>query len=316
MRALVLGSTGPCVKDHPAPLPVPGEALVRPLLGGVCATDLELIKGYMGFQGVLGHELVGVVEQAEDPAWLGRRVVGEINCACGHCASCRSGRPTHCPQRTVLGILGRDGAFAQRLRLPLANLHAVPDGVSDEAAVFAEPLAAACRVLEQVPLGPGQRAVVLGCGRLGQLVARVLALQGAQVQGVDLHAQRLALLPPGVERVPAALAVDLAGADLVVECTGSTDGLALATELVRPLGTIVLKTTVAEPGQPPVVPWVIHEISVIGSRCGPLAPALRLLASGQVDPTPLISARLPLERGVEALELAARPEQLKVLLEL
>ena len=316
MRALVLTTTGPVVQDHPDPVPVPGQALLRPLLAGVCATDLELCRGYMGFTGVLGHEFVAVVEQADDPALVGQRVVGEINCPCGTCSTCQAGRPTHCPTRTVLGIDGRDGCFSERFLLHTANLHPVPPGVPDDAAVFAEPLAAACRILEQLHLHPTDRVVVLGAGRLGQLVARVLALAGARVQAVDLAPQRLALLPAGVEAVPAPDAPALAGADVVVECTGHRDGLALASALVRPCGTLVLKTTVADPAAPPVVPWVINEITVLGSRCGPFAPALRLLAAGSVDPRPLISAALPLERGTDALALAGQPDQLKILLEL
>jgi alcohol dehydrogenase len=314
MRALVSSTTGPRVQDHPEPRVVPGEALLRPLLAGICATDLELCRGYMGFTGVLGHEFVAVVEQAEDPAWVGRRVVGEINCPCGACPICLSGEPTHCPQRTVLGIDGRDGCFSERFALPLANLHPVPEGVPDERAVFVEPLAAACRITEQLQLRPTDRVVVLGAGRLGQLVARVLALSGARLQVTDPDAARLRLLPAGVEGLPAGEAPTLAGADLVVECTGHRDGLALASELVRPRGTIVLKTTVADPAAPPVVPWVIHEVTVMGSRCGPFAPALRLLEAGLVDPTPLISATLPLGRGVEGLEMARQPGVLKVLL--
>jgi alcohol dehydrogenase len=315
MRALVLTTTGPGVTDHPRPPPVPGEALLRPLLAGICATDLELCRGYMGFTGVLGHEFVAVVEEASDPGLVGRRVVGEINCPCGACATCLAGRPTHCPQRTVLGIQGRDGAFAEWVRLPEAKLHLVPDGVTDEQAVFVEPLAAAARILEQVQLRPTDRVVVLGAGRLGQLVARVLALTGARVQALDRQPARLALLPHGIERVVATDAASLAGADLVVECSGHRDGLALASSLVRPRGTLVLKTTVADPAAPPVVPWVIDEITVVGSRCGPFGPALRLLAAGLVDPRPLISASMSLDDGVAALELAARPDTLKVLLQ-
>jgi alcohol dehydrogenase len=314
MRALVLTTTGPRVQDHPEPTPVPGEALLRPLLAGICATDLELCRGYMGFTGVLGHEFVAVVEQADDPTWIGRRVVGEINCPCGACPACRAGRPTHCPTRTVLGIDGRDGCLAARFALPLANLHLVPEPVPDEQAVFAEPLAAACRITEQLHLHPVDRVVVLGAGRLGQLVARVLALTGARLQVVEPDPARRALLPAGVEGVPLDQAPDLAGADVVVECTGHRDGLALASALVRPQGTIVLKTTVADPAAPPVVPWVIHEVTVLGSRCGPFAPALRLLEAGLVDPAPLISEVLPLDRGVEGLERAREAGVLKVLI--
>ncbi|MCK6506729.1 alcohol dehydrogenase catalytic domain-containing protein [Myxococcota bacterium] len=314
MRGLVLDEAGPRVRtDLPEPR-VEGEARIRLHLGGVCATDLELIRGYMGFRGVLGHEWVGTVEEAPDDAWVGRRVVGEINAACGRCPTCRAGRPTHCPHRTVLGIQGRDGAFAERLCLPVENLHEVPDGVPDEAAVFVEPLAAACRILEQVHVRPGDRVVVLGLGRLGQLCARVLALTGARVHGVARSSARRALLPPSVEAVPAEQAADLPPADVVVDCTGSPDGLRLATARVRPGGTLVLKTTVhlPEPLQP--TPWVIDEITVVGSRCGPFAPALRLLAGGLVDPRPLVTARYPLSQGLQALSAAAAPGALKVLL--
>lgn len=312
MRALVLGEAGPAVATVPTPS-VPGEARVRVTLAGVCATDLELARGYMGFRGVLGHEWVGVVEAAPDPAWVGRRVVGEINVACGSCPTCRAGRPTHCPHRTVLGILGRDGAFAESLSLPVANLHPVPEGVPDEAAVFVEPLAAACEILEQLHVRPSDRVLVLGTGRLGQLCARVLALTGAEVAAVGRNPATRALLPPEV----AALAPDAArsGWDVVVDCTGSADGLALAGRLVRPRGTVVLKTTVHDLGQPNPNGWVIDELTVVGSRCGPFAPALRLLASGRVDPRPLLTARYPLERGTEALAHAARPGAVKVLID-
>lgn len=313
MRALVLTPRGPEVQER-APAPRPGEARLRLSLGGVCATDLELVKGYMGFQGVLGHEFVAVVEAAPDPALVGRRVVGEINCPCGACPTCRAGRSNHCPSRTVLGIAGRDGAFAERISLPVANLHPVPEGVPDEAAVFVEPLAAALRVLEQVHVRPTDRVAVLGLGRLGQLVARVLALTGARVAGVARSREKRALLPPGIEALDPESARGLPPADLVVDCTGSPAGLELARALLRPMGTLVLKSTVHDLGQADPTGWVVDEIRVVGSRCGPFAPALRLLAAGLVDPTPLITARLPLERGVEALALAAAPGSVKVLL--
>jgi alcohol dehydrogenase len=313
MRALHLGPTGPALVDLPFSVR-PGEARVRVQLAGVCATDLELVKGYMGFAGTLGHEWVGVVEDAPDAAWVGKRVVGDINCPCGTCPTCLAGRPPHCPTRSVLGILGRDGAFAEQLSLPTANLHVVPDAVPDDAAVFVEPLAAACQILEQVHVRPSQRVVVLGTGRLGQLCARVLALSGAELAAVGRNPVTLALLPASVRAVPLAAAPSLAGADLVVDCTGNPDGLALATSLVRPGGTLVLKTTVHDVGRIEPNRWVIDEITVVGSRCGPFAPALRLLAAGLVDPRPLITARLPLEQGVAALAMAAQPGVIKVLL--
>lgn len=314
MRALHLGPSGPILTEK-ATITRPGEARVRVRLAGVCATDLELVKGYMGFEGTLGHEWVGEVEAAPDASLVGKRVVGDINCPCGACPTCLAGRPTHCPSRTVLGIVGRDGAFAESLSLPVANLHLVPDGVSDEAAVFVEPLAAACEILEGVEVRPSMRVVVLGAGRLGQLCARVLALTGAEVAAVGRRPSSLALLPRGIAAVPLEEAGALAGADLVVDCTGSPDGIGLATALLRPRGTLVLKTTVHDVGRIEPNRWVIDELRVVGSRCGPFAPALRLLAAGWIDPTPLISARLPLTAGLEALRRAAEPGAVKVLLE-
>lgn len=314
MRGLVLGPDGPRFR---ADLALPGrvgEARVRVRLAGVCATDVELCRGYMGFSGVLGHEFVGEVEEAPDPGLVGRRVVGEINASCGDCPTCRAGRATHCPNRTVLGIQGRDGAFAERLSLPMANLFPVPDEVSDEAAVFVEPLAAALRVLDQVHVRPGDRVAVLGLGRLGLLCARVLALTGAEVTGIARSARSLARLGPGLTALPADQAHEVERFDLVVEATGAAEGLRRATELVRPGGTVVLKTTVHLPGPAPANAWVIDEIRVLGSRCGPFAPALRLLQRGRVDPRDLIEASMPLEQGAEAIALAASPGVGKVLL--
>jgi len=313
MRALALTPDGPVVRDQPLATRT-GEATIRTVVAGVCATDLELVRGYMGFDGVLGHEWVGVVEDAPDPAWIGRRVVGDINAACGACATCAAGRPTHCPQRTVLGIQDRDGAFAERLSLPLRNLHAVPEGVPDEAAVFVEPLAAACEILQQIHVRPTDRVVVLGVGRLGQLCARVLALTGARVDAISRNPGRLELLPPGIGRGTLGEADALAGADLVVDCTGNPEGLALATKLVRPRGTLVLKTTTHDLGTLSPIPWILDEITLVGSRCGPFAPALRMLASGTVDPTDLISAEYTLDDGLAALDRAARRDTVKVLL--
>ena len=312
MRALVLTEDGPTVTDDWPEPAAAGEARIRLRLGGVCATDLELVKGYMGFTGVLGHEWVGVVEDAPDASLIGTRVVGDINCACRRCAVCRAGRPTHCPERTVLGIAGRDGAFSERFCLPVENLHPVPDRVPDEAAVFVEPLAAALRITDQIHVRPTERVLVLGLGRLGQLCARVLALTGAEVVGVNRSAEKRALLPPGIGRCHPDEAPP--GADVVVDCTGSPAGLQLATRLVRPSGTIVLKTTVHEPLPQPPTPWVIDEVRIVGSRCGPFAPALRLLESGAVDPRPLISAERSLGDGLAALVAAGRPGALKVLL--
>ncbi len=312
MRALVNAADGPAVLERPLEVR-PGEATLRLVSGGVCATDLEIVRGYMGFDGVMGHEWVGVVEAAPDPAWVGRRVVGDINCPCRACATCAAGRPTHCPNRTVLGIAGRDGAFSERFSLPQSNLHAVPEAVSDDAAVFVEPLAAACEILEQVHVRPSDRMLVIGVGRLGQLCARVLALTGAQVDALSRNPDRLTLLPGGIGRYTDPGAVG--GYDVVVDCTGSRVGLELATAKVRPRGTIVLKTTVHTPAPQVATPWVLAEVRLVGSRCGPFEPALRLLESGAVDPTPLITARFGLEEGVQALEAAASRDHVKVLIE-
>ncbi|MEC7947597.1 MAG: alcohol dehydrogenase catalytic domain-containing protein [Myxococcota bacterium] len=315
MRALCLGPDGPFIDTAFRPVSRAGEARLSLRLGGVCATDLELVRGYMGFQGVLGHEFVAEVLDCPDPDLVGRRVVGRINVPCGTCPTCVSGRPTHCPSRTVLGIVGRDGAFSEEFWLPVDNLHTVPASVPDEAAVFVEPLAAACRIVEQVHVKPSDRVVVLGLGRLGQLCARVLALTGADVSGTARSPEKLALLPPGITPVHAAEADGLAGADIVVDCTGSPAGLETATRLVRPGGTLVMKTTVHELGAARPTAWVVDEVRLVGSRCGPFEPALRLLAAGLIDPTPLITARLPLEKGIQALARARAPGGMKVLLD-
>lgn len=299
-------------------LPLPRsdeEALVRVRLSGICATDLELVRGYYPYTGVLGHEFVGEVVEAPDPAWVGRRVVGEINAACGTCENCRRGMPTHCEKRTVLGIVGRDGAHAEYLRLPLENLHPVPDDVSDEAAVFTEPLAAALEILEQAHIRPTERVLLIGAGRLGQLIARVLRLTGADFHVVARHERQQALL--AAVRVPWVTAEMAAASrwDVVVDATGSPAGLELATQCLRPRGRLVLKSTYAGDAAVNLSRWVVDEWTVIGSRCGPFAPALRLLTSGLVDPLPLIEARYSLEEALAAMEHAARPGALKVLLE-
>ncbi len=323
MRALVLERPADgappsprLIDDHPRPRPAGGEALVRVLLAGICATDLELFRGYMDFRGVPGHEFVGVVEEGPDPALTGRRVVGEINVPCGACARCRAGMPRHCATRSVLGIRDRDGAFAEALVLPVANLHPVPDGVPDEAAVFTEPLAAAARILEQVDLAVPGPVVVLGAGRLGLLVAAVLARAApGRVAVVGRHRRGLELARRwGAVATHASRFRPRGEAAVVVEATGSAAGLSTALAAVRPMGTVVLKTTVAGPHRVDLAPVVIDEVRVVGSRCGPFAPALDLLAHGSVDPRPMIDAVLPLDEAVPALERAARPGALKVLL--
>ncbi len=312
MLALRLHCGAVRLDDNYAGEPRVSEARIRVTRAGVCATDLELARGYMAFDGVLGHEFVGVVDQSPDSQWLGRRVVGDINAGCGACPTCARGLHRHCPNRSVLGILGRDGAFADHLWLPVANLHAVPDAVCDAAAAFAEPLAAACEILEQVHIHPADRVVVVGAGRLGHLCAAVLRLTGAQVTAVARGEKSLARLPADVGHCLAADADALAGADVVVDCTGDAKGLELALRLVRPRGTLVLKTTVAGAHQVSLAPVVIDEMTVVGSRCGSMAAALRLLERGLVDPLRLIDAVLPLDQAEDALRLAAQPGVCKV----
>lgn len=314
MRALWLKDRQLQLRDDlPPPAPADGEALIRVLLAGICGTDIELTRGYYPYDGVPGHEFVGVVEQGP-PALLGRRVVGEINASCGACAPCRRGQRTHCAGRTVLGISGRHGAFAEHLALPAANLHAVPDGVPSEAAVFTEPLAAALQVLEQVHLRPGDRAVVIGDGKLGQLVAQVLA-GSCDLLVIGRHPRKLALLAARGVRTGAADAATPGAFDVAVECTGDARGFAIARAALRPRGTLVMKSTYAGALTLDAASIVVDELTLVGSRCGPFAPALRLLAERRVDVAPLIDARYPLAEGLAAFERAQRPGALKVLVD-
>ncbi|MCX5685246.1 MAG: alcohol dehydrogenase catalytic domain-containing protein [Planctomycetota bacterium] len=302
----------PTARPHAEPAAVPGEVRVRVLLAGVCRTDLEIVKGYMGFTGVLGHEFVGVAMEGRH---AGRRVVGAINCVCGGCDMCAMGLPTHCRRRTVLGIQGRDGAFAEQLILPEANLHPVPDSVPDRQAVFAELLAAAIQVDRQVEMPPGSKIVVLGDGRLGQLVAQVLAARGLAPLVVGKAKAKLAILGSlGITTADAAGVRPAKDADFVVECTGTATGLGMALEFVRPRGTVVLKSTVADTTGLALAPIVIDEITVVGSRCGPMAEAVAMLARGEIRTEPLVSAEYPLDRAPEASVAAARPESIKVLI--
>ena len=319
MRALLCDHGLRYAPEFPDPVPPSGEALVRVRLAGICNTDLELVRGYLSFCGVLGHEFVGEVVQAPDAAWLGRRVVGDINAACRsqECAACGAGRPTHCPNRTTLGIAGRDGAFADYLILPQANLYAVPDNVSDEMAVFTEPLAAACEILAQITIAPTDRVVVLGDGKLGLLVAAVLRLTGAHLTLVGRNRNKLAIAEGW--GVPVRLAEEplpAHTADVVVECTGSPQGFEFARRLLRPRGTLVLKSTYHGALSLDMSGLVVDEITLLGSRCGPFAPALRLLASGLIDPRRLISETFALDQGEAAFARAAEPGVLKVLLTL
>jgi threonine dehydrogenase-like Zn-dependent dehydrogenase len=301
------------VRDVPAPEPAPGEARLKVRLAGLCATDLELLKGYAGFAGVPGHEFVAdVVDAPGAEEWLGRRVVAEITVACGACAECTAGRRPHCAARRVLGIRGHDGALAEYLTAPVANLHAVPAGLDDRAAVFTEPLAAALEVQEQVPVGAGHRVVVIGDGKLGQLVSRTLARTGCTLTVAGRHVDKLERLARRGIAVTAPGDLPARAADVVVECTGRPAGLEQARRAVRPRGTIVLKSTYH--GQTPVdlSSLVVDEVTLVGSRCGPFPKALEQLAGG-LDVSDLVSAVYPLADGEAAFAAAARPGMLKVL---
>ncbi len=301
--------------DVLVPVPPPGEALVRVLRAGVCNTDIELTRGYYPFTGILGHEFVGVVEQGPS-GLLGRRVVGEINAVCGACSACLAGRRTHCERRTVLGIVSRHGAFADHLTLPAENLHPVPDAVSTDAAVFTEPLAAALEIQEQVRISSHDRVLVVGDGKLGQLVAQTLALTGCALLVIGRHEAKLALLAARGIETGRAEHVTRGEFDVAVECTGNPEGFAVAQRAVRPRGTLVLKSTYAGALTLDAAAVVVNELTLVGSRCGPFAPALHLLAEGRVAVEPLIHARYPLAQGVTAFEHAQRPGVLKVLLEI
>jgi threonine dehydrogenase-like Zn-dependent dehydrogenase len=309
-----------------------GWARIRVRLAGICNTDVEILRGYHAFRGTPGHEFVGEVVEVhgvsarERLRWMGRRVAGEINVSCSAygyhpvCTFCRRGLKTHCARRTVLGIVAHDGAFAEFLALPLGNLHVVPESISDEQAVFVEPLAAACEILDQVSVGGIREAAVLGDGKLAQLIARVLRTAVPRVVLYGKHAKKLALArealietkrvkgrPDDFKRIKESF-------PLLVEVTGSPTGLALAQHMTEPRGTLVLKSTFH--GAAPVETWpiVVKEITVVGSRCGPFAKALALLRSGKVDPTPLITRTFPLAAAQKAIHFAQQPNVMKVLL--
>jgi len=318
--------------EKPSPQPRAGWALVRVRLAGICNTDVEILRGYHQFRGTPGHEFVGEVAEVrgvsarEQRKWLGRRVCGEINVTCTAygfkplCEFCRRGLKTHCARRTVLGIVAHDGAFAEHLALPLENLHLVPDSVDDEQAVFVEPLAAACEVLEQVPVRKFHVAAVLGDGKLAQLIARVLRTAIPRVVMYGKHKNKLALARrAGIETNEVrGDANDLkharANYSLLIEATGSPSGLALAQQMTEPRGTLVLKSTFHGPAPVETWPIVVKEINVVGSRCGPFAKAIALLRAGKVDPRPLITRTFSLREAQAAIAFAQRPGVMKVLL--
>lgn len=320
MKALRFENQELSLADVPPPR-VDDEALVRVTLSGICNTDLEIARGYAGFQGTIGHEFVGVIESLTGPSLTrglvpGQRVVGEINAGCGHCELCLAGDPRHCAERTVLGIVGRDGAHAELLKLPVANLLPVPDEISDQGAVFAEPLAAACGILERTEITENTRVAVIGDGKLGLLCAQVLKSTGAPVALVGKHSSKLEIARRrGIETITVDQAQKRSREfDVAVETSGSPTGLRLALDLLCPRGVLVLKSTFHGATEIETAPIVVDEISVIGSRCGRFAPALELLKTGAVEVENLISEEFPLAEGLHAMERAGEPGVLKVLL--
>jgi alcohol dehydrogenase len=305
MKALVFDGRLSFRDNYPAPTPPPGEVLVQVCRAGICNTDIEITKGYMHYRGVLGHEFVGVLAD-------GSRVVGEINAADGTCDTCLRGDVTHCRNRSVLGILRRDGAMAEYLTLPAGNLHRVPDAVTDAQAVFVEPLAAALEITDRVHLRPSQRVAIIGDGKLGLLVSQVLQLTGCHLSVIGRHARKLAILQrrgiPTLDKPTE----HVGRFDVVVDCSGQASGFDLARQLLRPRGTLVLKSTFHGMQAMTMAPLVIDEITAVGSRCGPFEPALRFLEQRLIDVETLLDAEYPIEQGVDAFTRAMIPGTLKV----
>ena len=297
------------------PKPNSGESLVKVSLAGICGTDLEILQGYMDYNGILGHEFVGIVEESKNKELIGKRVVGEINVGCGNCSSCKNGMERHCSNRTVLGILNRNGAFAEYLSLPEKNLHVIPDSISDEQAVFVEPLAAAFEIKEQITIKPEWSIAIIGDGRLAQLISAVLRLSSKNIVCFGKHQNKLARLEKlGLQTKIGINTLDEQKFDLVVEATGSNSGFDDAMKLVRPRGTVVLKSTVASKKNLDLTLTIINEVTLIGSRCGLFSPAIKALATGMVTVDNLIDLTYPLEQYVDAIEHARKPDSLKVLL--
>ncbi len=317
MRAVVFDGKLRFVKDHPVPAVPPGWARIRVQKAGICKTDMEIIRGYKGFKGILGHEFIGVVEQCDDPNRIDKRVAGEINVACGSCEWCANGMGRHCPNRTVLGILNHNGCMADYCILPIGNLIEIPAALADDRAILVEPLSAACEILEQVELHGSEQVVVLGDGRLGILCAWVLLTALSDVTLVGHHPEKLDLAKWRQLKTVLSAADLHPGAHIVVDATGSGPGINEAMALSRPRGTIVLKTTVAFQGDVNLAPIVVNELTVLGSRCGQFRDGIRMLESYPDMPIErLITARYPIDQAVAAFEQATQSDALKVLLEM
>lgn len=312
-RVVVFNGERVALEQEPVPELIAGEVLVRLRLAGICSTDLALMRGYKAFQGILGHEFVGEVVQGS-AEWLGQRVVGEINIGCGYCDMCQQGIKAHCRNRHVLGIFDYDGAFADVFRMPIANLHRLPDSIADRSAVFVEPLAAATQILEQVHIQPQQRVLVLGLGRLGLLVTQVLAQTAAHVVGIARHERQAMLLKQWGIEARFIHEMPTEQADIVVDCTGNVEGFHTALRLVKPRGTLVLKSTYEGLSTIELTAIAVKEVTIVGSRCGPFAVAIRLLEQGRIDVESLIERVYKLSDAVAALDYAGQPGVLKVLL--
>ncbi len=316
MRAVLNRDQLEFVPDYPTPGLAAGEALVRPLITGICNTDIEITKGYFGFKGVTGHEVVGIVEECpDDPGWVGKRVVTEINASCEKCPTCLKGRSTHCPNRSTLGIFNRDGAMADLYTIPIHCLLEVPENVSDEEAVFVEPLAAACEILEQVKIKCTDRVVLFGDGKLGLLIAQVLQLTACDLLVVGRNANKLSILEKRGIHCTTDVSQVVPGADIVVEATGSAQGFASARSVVRPKGTMVMKSTFHGDVELDLSMLVVDEITMVGSRCGPFAPALRLLEQRLIDVKSMIHGRYSLDDAIDAFAHAEKKGVLKILLD-
>lgn len=319
MKAVIFDETLKYVEDYEKPTPKKGEALIKVTYGGVCNTDKEITKGYMGYKGILGHEFTGVVEEIndEDKTFLGKRVVGEINLGCKNCEWCAKDLERHCPNRSTLGILTKDGCFAEYVTLPLSNLIEIPENVPDEQAVFVEPLAAGLEILEQMHIQPCQKVMVLGDGKLGLLTALALNACGLDVLIVGKHQNKLDIAKnQGVKTQLLSEFEQAPKFDVVVEATGSITGFETSVSCVKPRGTLVLKSTIAASKELNLAPIVINEITILGSRCGRFEPAMRLIASGKIDFSQMISKIYPIEQAIEAFDANNAKDTIKILLKI
>lgn len=320
MDALIFDETLKYVTDYNTPKMDSNEALIKISMVGICNTDLEITKGYMGYKGILGHEFVGIVEEVENPKdknLIGKRVVGEINLGCGNCNWCNQGLSRHCPNRSTLGILNKEGCFAQYLTLPVSNLLVVPDSIPDEVAVFTEPLAAALEILEQLHIKPYEKVAVLGDGKLGLLIALALNASNIDINLIGKHQNKLDIAKN--QGINTELLSDIKiekKYDVVIEATGSVSGFQTSIALVKPRGVLVLKSTIASEKDLNLAPVVIDEITILGSRCGQFAPALRLMEKNIINFSPLISKILPFKQAIEGFELNRKKDTIKILLKL